>query len=374
MKKILLIILLLATATIVWSNTDKSNSERAEELLNCVLYSVFYEPLDNVEKMIFLQEASDLGNGMASHELAFYYKDKYINKVISLYEKSFEQGHTYSAVELGNIFLHNEKVADKEKAIGYFRKAIDNGLECEQSKDRVIMGDLDEEVDYKEVQKRARKGDLGCQYLVLGKQLDTFYFIDWGKKAAKINEIISKLTKLYEKKYSPAAYSLAEFYKSECRTSLAKPYFIENPSNKALKWYTKAAELGHAEAAYQLGKEYAEYDSVLEIEQDLEQSAKWFKIAANQGHAKAQYELGIYYQFSSLKDYKANPSVRLNQKQKESSKWFFHAARNGNEEAIKRVQSIYYSSISEIMRKEMTEQLNEQREKFDEWLKSNGYL
>ena len=58
---------------------------------------------------------------------------------------------------------------------------------------------------------------------------------------------------------------------------------------QAVKWYTKAAEQGDANAQYSLGYMYANGQGV---PQDYKQAVMWFTKAAEQGDADAQYNLG----------------------------------------------------------------------------------
>ena len=52
-----------------------------------------------------------------------------------------------------------------------------------------------------------------------------------------------------------------------------------------MKWYTKAAEQGHASAQYNLG---VMYDTGKGALQDYKEAVKWYTKAAEQGHANAQ--------------------------------------------------------------------------------------
>ena len=57
---------------------------------------------------------------------------------------------------------------------------------------------------------------------------------------------------------------------------------------EAVKWYTKAAEQGHAVAQYALGVAYYYGEGVLK---DFKEAVKWWTKAAEQGIAKAQLTL-----------------------------------------------------------------------------------
>ena len=57
---------------------------------------------------------------------------------------------------------------------------------------------------------------------------------------------------------------------------------------KAVEWWTKAAEQGHAEAQCNLGRCYSDGDGVA---MDKKKAVEWFTKAAKQGYAGAQFYL-----------------------------------------------------------------------------------
>ncbi|MEE4108995.1 MAG: tetratricopeptide repeat protein, partial [Halieaceae bacterium] len=69
----------------------------------------------------------------------------------------------------------------------------------------------------------------------------------------------------------------------------------EEGSNVVLAYelYLRAAELGSAEAAYQLGKYH--YEGLIGTK-SLEEALRWYTRAAEQGHSGAQWWLGWMYQ------------------------------------------------------------------------------
>ncbi|WP_163366756.1 tetratricopeptide repeat protein, partial [Klebsiella aerogenes] len=67
---------------------------------------------------------------------------------------------------------------------------------------------------------------------------------------------------------------------------------IEQDHEKAVTWYTKAAEQGHADAQYNLAVSYDEGEGV---ERDGSKAVFWYTKAANQGNRDAQNNLGVMY-------------------------------------------------------------------------------
>ena len=95
---------------------------------------------------------------------------------------------------------------------------------------------------------------------------------------------------------------------------------INRPVNKAegIKWFTKAAELGNAEAQNSLGDCYSDGKGV---PQDQAEAVKWWRKAAEQGYISAQKILGDCYFYG-----KGVP-----QDQAEGMKWWKKAADMGND-------------------------------------------
>ena len=61
---------------------------------------------------------------------------------------------------------------------------------------------------------------------------------------------------------------------------------VEQDYKKAVEWYRKAAEQGHADAQNNLGFMYYTGQGV---EQDYKKAVEWYRKAAEQGHADAQF-------------------------------------------------------------------------------------
>ena len=115
---------------------------------------------------------------------------------------------------------------------------------------------------------------------------------------------------------------------AEAAYNLAIKYYQEGNIRRAVKWFRKASELGHAPAQAQLGYAYEKGEGIEQdyaaahewyqrsagqkdrealcglgrlyaaghgVEKDEATAAKFFKAAAEQGSADAQYELGMLY-------------------------------------------------------------------------------
>lgn len=69
-------------------------------------------------------------------------------------------------------------------------------------------------------------------------------------------------------------------------------YGVNRDQKQAAYWYQMAAEKGHAEAEYNLGRLYATGSGV---PHDEEQATHWVRASASQGYAPAQAALGTRY-------------------------------------------------------------------------------
>ena len=74
--------------------------------------------------------------------------------------------------------------------------------------------------------------------------------------------------------------------------TLVEAYGVQQDQKQAAYWYQLAAEKGHAEAQFNLGRLYATGKGVAH---DEEQAARWVRAAASQGFAPAQARLGTRY-------------------------------------------------------------------------------
>ena len=96
---------------------------------------------------------------------------------------------------------------------------------------------------------------------------------------------------------------------------------VSQNDEKAVEWYQKAAEQGHAIAQYDLSWMY-QYGRG--VSQNASEAVKWCRRAAEQGYADAQHTLGWRYQY--VKGVNAQNYV-------EAIKWYGKAAEKGHADA-----------------------------------------
>ena len=105
--------------------------------------------------------------------------------------------------------------------------------------------------------------------------------------------------------------------------------YLKGDYQAAYEEWLPLAELGDAEAQYNLG---VMYDEGAGIEQNLASAAAWYRKAAEQGFVDAQINLGMLY-------YHGQDFTRDHD---EAAKWFERAASQGDREAatyLKRLES-----------------------------------
>ena len=109
---------------------------------------------------------------------------------------------------------------------------------------------------------------------------------------------------------------------------------------EALKWFRKAAELGHPKAQYNLGVCYA---NGIGVQKDMKEAVRWFRKAAEQGIAEAQFSVGCYFLYED--GVVKNPE--------EAVRWFRKASEQGDVAAQYYLGACYTDGIG--VQKDMAE-------------------
>ena len=177
--------------------------------------------------------------------------------------KAAEGGDARAQYELGRCHENGDGVAaDREEALKWYRRSAQRGYAPAQ----FILGYLHD----------------GRHHL----KYDHEQVVTWYGKAA-------------DQGYAKAQYNLGYYYGhgqdesgrlvSGGPTVWSKIGVPKNPV-EALKWYRMAAENGHAQAQFVMGKSYHSGEGV---PKDLAEAVKWWRKAAEQGHAPSQFNLGV---------------------------------------------------------------------------------
>ncbi len=108
-----------------------------------------------------------------------------------------------------------------------------------------------------------------------------------------------------------------------------KNIVLSNEFDIARPQFEVAAEMGNANAQFQLGLMYQEGK---EYEQDYEAAVRWYTLAAKQGHVPAQYTLGLMY----------HKGDGIPQNYEAAVKWYRLAAERQNARAQHKLGLMYY--------------------------------
>jgi len=131
----------------------------------------------------------------------------------------------------------------------------------------------------------------------------------------------------------------ADMGNAEAQFDLAWYYYsVKGPAQdyaKAAEWYRKAAEQGHYKSQFNLGYCYANGLGVPKSEKETEY---WYRRAAEQGDAYAQYWLGRLY----------SDSNSLCNNLDEAFKWFLKAAEQGHAQAQSVVGFYYENGLANV--------------------------
>ncbi len=138
------------------------------------------------------------------------------------------------------------------------------------------------------------------------------------------NELYDKGYKFYlsedYQKAVPYFLKAAEQGHADAQNNLGLCYYnglgVTQNYTKVVTWYSKAAEQGHADAQFNLGVMYEYGQSVVK---NYTKALIWYRKAAEQGHAPAQNSLGLMY----------GKGLGVKKNYTEAVKWYRKAAEQG---------------------------------------------
>lgn len=117
----------------------------------------------------------------------------------------------------------------------------------------------------------------------------------------------------------------------ESEYCLGRAYYtgdgIEQNFGLAVSWYRKAAEQGYADAQNIIGDAYRDGNGV---GQDYRQALEWYRKAADQGNAAAQNSLGDMYA----------GGLGVEKNLGDAMKWYMNAAQHGNADARSNLEKV----------------------------------
>ncbi|KAF9155886.1 copper transport protein ctr1 [Actinomortierella ambigua] len=256
------------------------------------------------------------------------------------YRKAANGGNVVAQIRLARMYENGQDTVSSNafKAATWYRRAADNGsAEAQLAIGRMYTEGYGVKEDTSQAARwyemAAKQGHheaqtiLG-QWFALGRgvvQSDE-QAVEWLTLAAEQGNPAAqtRLGQMYLDRCSPR-----ELVSSELSGTLSETYDQSNQSlSMAVKWFTRAAEQGNANAQNNLGLMYAQGRGV---DQSEAEAAKWFTQAAEQGAADAQVNLGFRY----LK------GRGVDQSYVEAVKWYTKAAEQGDICAQKNLAWMY---------------------------------
>ncbi len=239
-------------------------------------------------------KAAEQGHARAQLHLGKHFMSRYdgVEKGKQWITKAAEQGLDEAQFELGNYFYER---SSWEEAIRWYTRAAEQGF----AKAQVCLGKhyassalfSDQERAVKWYKKGAEQGDGGAQV-----ELGLCYSEGKGVKKNKI-EAMDWYKKVADQENYEDQYLLrhAQFLLGKCLLS----YNEAHPVNNTIFWLTEAADRGHPEAQFYLGKLERRFDrrkrAVVAL--DMKEVDYYISYAANQGVAEAQFYLAEKYDF-----------------------------------------------------------------------------
>ncbi|KFK41473.1 hypothetical protein AALP_AA2G135400 [Arabis alpina] len=163
-----------------------------------------------------------------------------LDKALDSFLEGASRGSTLAMVDAGLVYW---ETGDKEKAVGFYRRAAE-------------LGDV------------VGQCNLGISYLQV--------------QPSNMKEAMKWLKQSAENGYVRAQYQLA--------LCLHQGRVVQANLLEASKWYLKAAEGGYVRAMYNISLCYSVGEGVT---QNRKLARKWMKRAADHGHSKAQFEHGL---------------------------------------------------------------------------------
>ncbi|RGB40144.1 kinase-like domain-containing protein [Rhizophagus diaphanus] len=231
------------------------------------------------------KEAANSGNNIAQFYLARMYKDgegvaKDDNKAFQLFQKSAEGGHINGIAMLGYCYsIGIGTYRNKKKAIDFYQKAANLG----HNRAQYILALMYEsgegvEKDYEEAFELCKKSAEG------GNKDGMFTLANYYYDGIGTNVDKQKAAEFYQEaanlRHSKAQYNLALMYEND------RDY------EKAFKLY-KASSRKVVEGAFKLGYFYK---NGFGTKANKQKAVKYYKKAANLGHFAAKYNLALMYE------------------------------------------------------------------------------
>ncbi len=253
---------------------------------------------------------------------------KDLNKSKELYQQAAEEGVSDAQVALALMYFSGELVVrDYAKAFELFKKAADQNhpeaqyyLAFMYENEFYVKRDIEKSRQlYKKASSNGfKRANEGLKRLEMRKNSTI------GVEEKKKNQ--NTKTKFEE------CYELANKGDVNAINSLAEMYYdgngVDKNYEKAIEWYSKAAEQGFAPAQHSMGWMY---EKGYGVDKNYEKAVEWYSKAAEQEYALSLNNLGCMY-----KDGKG-----VNKNTRKAFEFFTRAANQGNSNACNNLGLMY---------------------------------
>lgn len=285
--------------------TKAANQGNAEAQWQLALY--YYDPWDGFTdtSVYWIEKAALLGHAKAQYEIGHFFEfgnhvEKDLIKAMKWYSKASKQGDSRAYYRLGLCYEKGNGVERcYDKAINYYIKASELGNEQAQmhlafcyGKGEIVDKDTFKKMHW--YTEAAIQGNAEAQYALCLDYLEPELKVQNSDR--NYNNFIEWFIELEKNQRSEGHYYYSMVFKRIidlkdsnlfCLIGYHYDLYADEPDyQKAFDWYSKAAEIGSADAEYELG---SYYEKGIIVEKDIEKAIGWYMKAIGHGYQEKGY-------------------------------------------------------------------------------------
>lgn len=251
--------------------------------------------VDHSKAFALYIQATKAGHPVASYRVAVCHEvgagtKRDCRRAVQFYRKAAALGHTLAMHKVGLILLYGKLGHPKnlKEGISWLKRAAANATQdhpdalhdlaqCYEKNGGCPVVIPDERYAFELYSQAATFGYAPSQY-----RLGTFF--EFGIYGCKVDsaQSIKWYSKAAEKGYADAELALSGWYLSG-----ADGYLRQNDNNAYL-WARKAADRGHARAEFAVGHYF---EVGIGVATDLEEARRWYELSAGKGYKRAVQRL-----------------------------------------------------------------------------------
>lgn len=283
----------------LWTKASAQGYVEAKYWLGVMYSNGDGVPQNYEEAFKFFKMAAENGHSWAQYSLGVMYargigvSQNYV-EAIKCYKMAADQGNPEAQYYLGECFLNGQGVPqDNKEAAEWFTKAEEQG----HSKAGYFLGLMSNNHEYfgtaefsdlhgfdnYKIKNPFRAKMTSGQVAETAYRQGNYYYVQFLNSAINV-PAVKYYNKAAEMGHSGAQYRLSQMFD--------QGKFVSQNYEEALNWLVKAAKNGNSEAQYDLGVKYATGNGVL---LNFNNAVELWTKSAEQGYADAQRELGEIY-------------------------------------------------------------------------------